>query len=72
MSTVEDGVVIGYDKQQSGIGSFAGQFNGYIYNCVSYADVYGVDNVGGIVGVKGQPMGCGCCAVGLWCRSDYR
>ncbi len=55
--TVEDGVTIGYDKQQSGIGSFGGQFNGEVYNCVSYADVYGVDNVGGIVGIKGQSMG---------------
>ena len=55
--TVESGVVIGYDKQQSNIGSFGGEFNGTISNCVSYADVYGVDYVGGIVATKGQTMG---------------
>jgi hypothetical protein len=55
--TVEAGVVIGYDKAQSGIGSFGGAFNGYVTGCVSFATVYGVDNVGGIVGVKGQSMG---------------
>lgn len=56
-STVESGVVIGYDKTQSSIGSFAGDFNGYVENCVSSADVYGVNKVGGLVGAKGQSMG---------------
>jgi len=55
--TVEAGVVIGYDKTQSNIGSFGGGFNGYVTNCASYATVYGVNNVGGLVGIKGQSMG---------------
>ena len=55
--TIEKGVVIGYDKQQSYIGSFAGNFNGTMKNCVSYATVYGVDCVGGLAGQKGQSMG---------------
>lgn len=55
--TIEENVVIGYDKNQSLIGSFAGEFNGTIENCVSYADVYGTDNIGGIVSRKGQSMG---------------
>ena len=55
--TIEKGVVIGYDKQQSYIGSFAGSFNGTMKNCVSYATVYGVDRVGGLAGQKGQSMG---------------
>lgn len=53
----ENGVTIGYDKDQSGIGSFAGAFNGNMVNCVSDATVYGVNNVGGLVGIKGQSMG---------------
>ncbi len=55
--TVESGVVIGYDKQESNIGAISGDINGYITGCVSYADVYGVDKVGGIAGSKGQSMG---------------
>ena len=55
--TIEKGVVIGYDKQQSYIGSFAGNFNGTMQNCVSYATVYGKDSVGGLAGQKGQSMG---------------
>ena len=55
--TIEKGVVIGYDKQQSYIGSFAGNFNGTIQNSVSYATVYGKDCVGGLAGQKGQSMG---------------
>ena len=54
--TVEKNVVIGYDKDQTGIGSFAGDLNGTLMNCVSYADVYGVGAVGGLVGMKGQSM----------------
>lgn len=55
--TVEPGVVIGYDKKQSHIGSFGGEFNGYIQNSTSAATVYGVNYVGGLVGNKGQSMG---------------
>ncbi len=56
-STVEKDVIIGYDKQQQWVGSFGGEFNGTIENCVSYATVYGTDFVGGIVSNKGQSMG---------------
>lgn len=55
--TLEQGVTIGYDRSQSNIGGFAGEYNGYIENCTSYADVYGVNYVGGIVGNKGQTIG---------------
>lgn len=55
--TVEEGVVIGYTKDQSGIGSFVGTLNGSIENSISYADVYGVRAVGGLAGGKGQSMG---------------
>ena len=55
--TVEKGVVIGYDGSQSSIGSFAGQLNGTVSGCVSYAEVKGADNVGGIVGAKSTSMG---------------
>lgn len=56
-SRIEDGVIIGYDKKQSNIGSFAGSINGSVINCISSADVYGVNSVGGLVGAKGQSMG---------------
>lgn len=56
-STVEKGVTIGYSKSEPRIGSFGGEFNGTISNCVSYADVYGSEYVGGIVAVKGQTIG---------------
>jgi hypothetical protein len=55
--TVEAGVVIGYDGTCNNIGSFAGTLNGAVYDSVSYADVYGVNQVGGLAGVKGQSMG---------------
>ncbi len=55
--TVEEGVVIGYDRQQTSIGSFAGDINGFIENCRSYAHVYGDSAVGGLVGRKDQSMG---------------
>jgi hypothetical protein len=54
---VEAGVVIGYDHSQSSIGSFVGILNGSIYDSVSYADVFGVKDIGGLVGYKGQSMG---------------
>ena len=56
-STVEKGVTIGYGKDQKYIGSFGGEYNGSIINCVSYATVYGTDFVGGIMGCKGQSIG---------------
>lgn len=55
--TVEEGVVIGYLGDQSHIGSFAGRLNGTIENCVSYAQVYGMDYVGGIIGSRDNSMG---------------
>ena len=54
--TIEKDVVIGYDRKQSNIGGFAGEFNGYIENCVNHGTVYGVQTVGGIVADKGQTM----------------
>ena len=56
---IEPGVVIGYDTscEQAAIGSFAGEFNGTIYNSKSYATVNGKRQVGGLVGAKGQSMG---------------
>ncbi|MBR3276129.1 MAG: leucine-rich repeat protein [Eubacterium sp.] len=55
--TIESGVVVGYDGSQSKIGSIAGSFNGIMENCVSYATVNGVDNVGGLVGYKDNSGG---------------
>ena len=54
--TIEDNVVIGYDKDQSVIGSFAGRFIGTISNCTSNATVYGVNYVGGIIGMRDNSM----------------
>ena len=47
---------VGEINHQDCIGSFAGAWNGNITNCVSYATIYGRNNVGGIVGFKGQSM----------------
>lgn len=55
--TIEKGVVVGYDKKQSQIGAIAGRMQGTIKNCVSYADVYGTDYVGGIIGTRDNAMG---------------
>ena len=55
--TVEKGVVIGYDGTQSEIGSFAGRMLGTIENCVSYAEVKGVNYVGGIIGTRDNALG---------------
>ncbi len=54
---IEENVVIGYDKEQTMIGSFAGRVNGSIENCVSYATVYGKNYVGGILGSRDNAMG---------------
>ena len=59
--TVEEGVVIGYNKDEAMIGSFAGRINGTIENCVSYATVYGTNYVGGIIGTRDNALGT--CAV---------
>ena len=58
--TAEKDVKIGWDGEKgvgSNNGSFAGLFNGTMSNCVSYADVYGQNFVGGMAGQKGQSMG---------------
>ena len=55
--TVEDGVVIGYDKDQSMIGAIAGRLHGVIENCKSGATVYGVNYVGGILGCRDNALG---------------
>lgn len=54
---VESNVIIGYGKNETWIGSFGGEFNGVVEDCVSYATLYGTDFVGGIVADKGQTMG---------------
>ena len=54
---IEEGVIVGCNKDQSNIGSFVGTLNGRIEDSVSYATVYGVNNVGGLAGMKGQSMG---------------
>ena len=54
---IEKGVTIGYDKAERMIGSFAGRMQGTIENCVSAADVYGADYVGGIIGTRDNAMG---------------
>ena len=59
--TVEEGVVIGYNKDETMIGSFAGRINGTIENCISYATVYGTNYVGGIIGTRDNALGT--CAV---------
>lgn len=55
--TIEEGVVIGYNRDQSGIGSIVGRLQGSVRNCVSHATVYGVDYVGGIAATNDNSMG---------------
>ena len=55
--TVEKGVIIGYNKDQSMIGAFAGRMQGTVENCVSNATVYGVNYVGGIIGTRDNALG---------------
>ena len=55
--TIEKNVIIGYDKNQSMIGSIAGRMQGSVENCVSYATVYGKDYVGGIIGTRDNALG---------------
>ncbi len=53
---IESGVTVGYAKDQSNIGSIAGNINGTIENCTSYATVYGRNYVGGILGSRDNAM----------------
>ena len=53
---VEEGVTVGYNKDQLWVGGIAGEFNGTITNSTCDAEVYGVMFVGGIVADKGQSM----------------
>lgn len=55
--TVEEGVVIGYKKDQNMIGSIAGRMQGTVENCISNATVYGKGYVGGIIGTRDNAMG---------------
>ncbi len=54
---IEEGVTVGYNADQSEIGSIAGRINGTVENCKSYATVKGKDYVGGIIGMKDNSMG---------------
>ena len=54
--TVESGVTIGYEGGEDHIGSFGGEFNGFLKNCKSSATVSGGSWVGGLVGNQGQSM----------------
>ena len=53
----EEGVIIGYDKTEGSIGTFAGGMVGSVDNCYSAATVYGVGPVGGIVGGASNSVG---------------
>lgn len=55
--TVEKGVTVGCDGNESYVGSFGGEYNGSIDGCVSYATVKGKSFLGGILADKGQTMG---------------
>lgn len=61
--TIEEGVVVGYDKDQTEIGAIAGRMQGTVENCVSYATVYGSSYVGGIIGTRDNAMG-NCSVIG--------
>ena len=54
--TVESGVIVGYNGDQTMIGSIAGRFQGSITNCTSAATVKGTNYVGGIVGTIDNAM----------------
>ena len=53
---IESGVIVGYNGNESQIGSFAGRINGTIENCTSYATVKGGSYVGGILGGRDNAM----------------
>ena len=54
--TTENYPYMGPFPHNDNVGSFCGAWNGNLVNCVSYATVYGRNNVGGLVGIKGQSM----------------
>ncbi|MDO5305704.1 MAG: leucine-rich repeat domain-containing protein, partial [bacterium] len=53
---IEEGVTVGYEGNQSQIGSFAGRINGSIENCESSATVKGNSYVGGMLGTRDNAM----------------
>ena len=55
--TVEAGVTVGCDGDQSMVGSFAGRMQGTIENCVSHATVKGTNYVGGVIATRDNAMG---------------
>lgn len=55
--TIEEGVTIGYDTDQTMIGSFAGRMQGTIENCKSKATVKGKNYVGGMLGARDNALG---------------
>ena len=55
--TVEAGVTVGCDGDQSMVGSFAGRMQGTVENCVSHATVKGANYVGGIIATRDNAIG---------------
>ncbi len=55
--TIEEGVTIGYNADQTMIGSFAGRMQGTIENCTSKATVKGKNYVGGMLGARDNALG---------------
>lgn len=55
--TIEEGVIVGYDGNESNIGGFAGRMQGTVENCVNHGTVKGKNYVGGIVGSRDNAMG---------------
>ncbi len=55
--TVEAGVSLGCDGDQSMVGSFAGRMQGTVENCVSHATVKGTNYVGGVIATRDNAMG---------------
>lgn len=53
---IESGVTIGYAKDQDFIGAIAGRMQGTVENCVSHANVYGKNYVGGIIGTRDNAL----------------
>ena len=49
--------MVGYTGTESFIGSIAGRLQGTVENCVSYATVKGVNQVGGIIGARDNAVG---------------
>ena len=53
---IEENVIVGYDGNQNGIGSFAGRINGIVENSTSAATVKGASYVGGIISGRDNAM----------------